>query len=498
MMAVSLPLSIFLMSVSTIFLSANWLIWGDFKAKYKRFISNPSAWIFSLIFLMHILGGLYSTDMKFYLDDLRIKLPLLVYPIVLGSTPSLSAKRSVLIMWLFTAAIVASSLFSLAIYLGLTTIPVENFRDISYFISHIRLSLLTCVAIVWIVLQLNETDNTYLKILFAAAIIWLIWFLNLLQSATAFIILSVLLLLLCFYYIRKIKSTGLRWIGIIALFLIPPVYPAFRAWDYFSSKEEINFNSLPKYTAHQHTYHHDPLPNATENGHRVFLYIARDETEKEWPKRSQVPMHSLIGNSELESIFFRYMASKNLPKDSVGIWSLSPEDIRAIESGETNYLYVNSGMPKRLYGFFQEIDEYLNGSVNGNSATQRVEYLKTGWRIFKQHPWFGVGTGDLKVAFDHQYEIEHSKLEPEFRLRAHNQYLSILIGFGCIGFTLFILGIFLPPFLNKTFQNWLFSGYLVIAMISFLSEDTLETQAGASFFIFFYGLLVWAWGKKFD
>lgn len=499
MMAIALPLSMFLMSVSTILLAANWIIWGDYKRKFQLFISNKAAWIFSLIYLMHIIGGLYSTDMDFFMDDLRIKLPLLVYPLVLGSTPPLARKQTTTLMWAFTAALVLSSLVSLFIYLGYTSRPVNNFRDISPFISHIRLSLLTCVAITWLFLSLIATNKIACRLLCLAAIVWLVKLLDLLQSATGFALLAVLLVAFLISKVALINNKLLKWSAIALFIALPPAYIGFQAWKHFTFKDKVEVKSLDKYSASGNPYLHQLDMKITENGHRVFIYTIYTEIEAEWPKRSNVSLDSIAPNgSNIEAALIRYLTSKNLRKDSAGVWALSNADIKAIEQGIGNCNYKDSGLQKRLYGLFQEIDSYRAGLVNGNSATQRIEYVKTAYHIIKNNFWFGVGTGDLKLAFDKQYAADNTPLEPQFRLRAHNQYLSIWVGFGLIGLMLFLVCIVLPCYHNNTYKSKVFIGFFLVALISFLSEDTLETQAGASFFIFFYGLFVWASRKKID
>lgn len=498
-MAASLPLSMFIMSVSSIFMAANWVVWGNFKTRFRNFISNKPAWIFSLIYLLHIIGGLWSTDIDFYLDDLKIKLPLLVYPVILGSTPALSEQRKNTLMLIFCGALLISSAVSFSIFIGFTSVKIEDFRDYSPFISHIRLSLLTCVGIVWLFLSALKTKRWICRISLFLLILWLFFLLNVLQSITGFIILSLLLILFIAARSFQIKNGWLRWALIIIVFSAPPLYIGIKAVEYANSKKTVDPKTLPVLTSHGHPYKQVPEMNDRENGHQVFINIAYDEVWSEWPKRSNLHYDSLTldGKGTIVATLVRYLSSKGLPKDSSSIWSLSEDDIKAIEHGETNYKYVNNGIGKRLYGLFQEADEYLNGSVNGSSSTQRVEYVKTGFRIFKKHPVIGVGTGDLAVSFKQQYIADNSPLEEEYRLRAHNQYLSILIGFGTIGFLIFIAGMILPAALNRTFRSHFFIGFLIIAFVSFLSEDTLETQAGVSFFIFFYGLLVWCRAKKF-
>lgn len=500
MMAVGLPLSMFLMSVSSIFLSANWLLWGNPLLRFKKLFQNKVAWIFLLIFAMHLLGSLYTTDMKFLADDIRIKVPLLVYPVVLGSTPPLSRKRFYLLIWLFIAALFASTAVTIAIWQGLTAVKVDDFRDYSPFISHIRLSLLICAAIAWLFLAgISKETKLLCKLGFAALILWFLFVLNLLQSATGMAILMVLAALYILSLALKIKQGWVKWTLIPIMVLSFPSVIAYKAWDFFSSRDQLVVEKLDKYAASGRPYHHRPDLKTRENGHYVFLYIVYDEMERAWYKRSTVDLQTkLKGDFALEGALIRYLTSKNLRKDSVGVWSLTQNDIKAIERGEFTCNYEHSGFGRRLDDVFQEIDNFTLGEVNGNSSTQRIVYVRTAWHIIRENFWFGVGTGDLKLAFDRQYEREHSSLLPEFRLRAHNQYVSIWLGFGLIGFLVFLFALIAPPIISGAWKSKLFVACFTIGLISFLSEDTLESQAGVSVFIFFYGVLLWARNGRND
>ena len=182
------------------------------------------------------------------------------------------------------------------------------------------------------------------------------------------------------------------------------------------------------------------------------------------------------------------MSSKGLHKDSVDFQKLSANEIRLIEQGHTNYRFVNEqGFSKRIYETLWEIENFRDGgNPEGNSLAQRAVFWSTGFEIFKENPWIGVGTGDLKQAFKEAYEKDNTELSERFRHRTHNQFLSIAITFGIFGFILFILAFFYPVWFGKT--NFLLSLFLICAALSFIPEDTLETQIGISFIVFFYTL----------
>ncbi|GAG87554.1 unnamed protein product, partial [marine sediment metagenome] len=99
-------------------------------------------------------------------------------------------------------------------------------------------------------------------------------------------------------------------------------------------------------------------------------------------------------------------------------------------------------------------------------------------------------TGDLQMAFDKQYEDDNSVLDPDWRLRAHNQFLSFFIAFGVFGFLYCVFALFAPIVFEKKYYDAIFIIVFFIGILSFLNEDTLETHIGATFFFGFTGVAV--------
>jgi O-antigen ligase len=145
-----------------------------------------------------------------------------------------------------------------------------------------------------------------------------------------------------------------------------------------------------------------------------------------------------------------------------------------------------SSLKGRIREIIWEIDLYKKtGDANGHSLTQRFEYWKTASMIIKNNLLIGVGTGDVAAAFDKEYIQSNSSLYAKWRLRAHNQYLSIAVGMGLIGLLWFLITLFYPMYKLKMQFNYLYMAFFIIALVSFFTEDTLETQAGVTFFAFF-------------
>jgi O-antigen ligase len=190
----------------------------------------------------------------------------------------------------------------------------------------------------------------------------------------------------------------------------------------------------------------------------------------------------------------RFLASKGQRKDGIGVRSLSDEEIAAIEHGIANVSYMRDpALVRRFKETVWEIADYRNGGdANGHSLTQRLEFWKNAVFLIRHHPVVGVGTGDMPASFRRAYEETDSRLLTANRLRSHNQYLAIGVAFGLAGllyFLVVLISIFIHP--NRR-HDVMLNGYFIILTLSMVTEDTLETQPGATFFALFLCLLLFS------
>ena len=73
LMAASLTLSPFMMGASTFLLMGVWLFTGDpVKVKLGRFFHNRIALIIVSIYLLHVIGLIYTSDFAYAFKDLRV------------------------------------------------------------------------------------------------------------------------------------------------------------------------------------------------------------------------------------------------------------------------------------------------------------------------------------------------------------------------------------------------------------------------------------------
>ena len=118
LLAASLPLSIYTTSVAEILLLVNWIAEGKYLQKWEIIKRRKSVIFLISIYFLHILGLIYTElfNFEYALHDLRIKLPLLILPIIFASTPAFKEKQFRFILMIFTLATLSSSLISFLIF----------------------------------------------------------------------------------------------------------------------------------------------------------------------------------------------------------------------------------------------------------------------------------------------------------------------------------------------------------------------------------------------
>lgn len=493
---VALPWSEFLLSLSQFILLGNWLWEGvarrDLAGRFRRAFTTAESTVFLSFFGLHLLGLLWTTDLKWGTDLCRILLPVLLFGAVLSSVPRLAPGELRFLLLLGAWSTVGSTMACLA--LRHQVVASGNYRELSLFISHIRLALMLCFSVA--VFAFYWPKRWELRVAHGLGIGWCLFFLDLLSSLIGLVVLPVLALFALFHWMRH-RPPALR-LGVLLLLIAGAVgatlYVRTCIRDYRTA-EPLDLRHLDERSAGGERYYHDRVAPQRENGHYVWINIADEELERGWSRLSRVPFRGKDAQGQpLRSTLVRYLASLGQRKDSVGLKALGPEDVRRIEQG------VASVIEGRRNPLRARIDQVLyelestraTGDPSGHSVPMRVAFLRTGLSIAKEHWLMGVGTGDTQLAFDAAYERGDSVLLPRWRLRAHNEYLTLAISFGVFGALWGLFAWWWPARRLGAFRQPLFIAWGLIFLLSCLSEDTLETQMGATFFALYYTLFTFA------
>ena len=559
MVAVGLTLSPFLMGMSQFWLALVWLVdsftppfkgVGGIKTKLSRFWQNKAAVLLVAFYFMHVVGLLWTSDFDYALKDLRVKLPILVMPLVLSSMEPLDRKRFNLVMLVYVLSVFVATLFSSISY---WRHDYEDVREISRFISHIRfcLNIVFCIAIVaWYLYNKGVSTSSTTrsnqvpepvegpakKVAFRQAqrptvqvpelvegpspvkhpvpafgvkvainrylqyflLFWFTYQIYIFESLSGYVILAAVVVVSAIYaFLHWKKSRG--WhiaVGVaVVLAMIAALVVVLQEAKSLLKVEPVDFATLDKQTAQGNDYWHDTICNPVEDGKYVGLYYCQKEMQEAWAQRSLRPFDGTTTTGEnLEATLARYLTSKDLRKDAQGVMALTDEDIHNIEQGVANYNnWKHPGLRARLSATLFEYNLYRSyNNPNGGSLSQRIEYTRASFHIIGQHPLFGVGTGDVPQAFAQTYDEIRSPLKEEFRFRAHNQYLAIAVAFGLVGLAFFLFVLFYPWCSSRKNHTYLYMVFLTIMLLSMFPEDTLETQAGVTLFAFFESLLLFA------
>jgi hypothetical protein len=528
LIAVGLPLGKFLIGMGLFIVGVNWLLesnrplsirasrfgFGSFFAgivqdnlrpKFRLLLARRSLVVLMSIFLLHIIGTFWAADQHEAWKDVRIKIPLLLFPMVIGTTEPLEKKIFERLLLAFTLAVIISTISTALIANGIIIPkkPVNDPRDASVFVSLIRLSLMCVLSIFLIGRWMIREKNFLLKIICFITACWLVFFLLHMQSLTGLVILLaggfIVLVCMAFIYRRKILVYTL-----LACFLaggITSVFMIKKAYDEFYTIHPVDAQHLEHYTAHGHPYTHQLNHPMLENGYQVMTYISWYELDSSWNAHSRIPLNggSDANGNPLAMTLLRYLASKGERKDAEAVNKLSNEEISAIENGATNALdEKRSPIERRLYQVIWELYHYKHGAnPSGNSVTMRLELLGTALDCIRDNPWIGVGTGGQKKAFENSYKTEGTKLEDEWRhLHAHNQFLSIAVTLGIPALLYFLFVLWYAPASMRRWRSYLYLAFFFTFFLSCFDDDTLETMQGVIFYAFFNALFLYAMPRE--
>ncbi len=471
-------------------------IWNNIKTRFNDFIHNKVAVVMVSMYILHFIGLIYTSDFQYAFKDLRIKLPILAFPLILSSMKPLNKKQFDTVIWFFI-----SSVFFVTV-LGAIKFFLRDFvdvRELSVFVSHIRVSL--CMVFSIFILGyffIKRNYSTIVKAIIIFLIIWFLWQITIWESFISVLIIAALCVVLALFFIFKSKNIAVKistLLVIVACSAVMFLVPYKIIYDY-NNPEEIVVDQLDTHTKLGNPYVFDTTAFGIEDGRYIGLYLSKAEMLDAWNKRSDMKIRNEYEDGYHRLV--RYLTSKDLRKDAEGVNQLLESDVANIENGIANYNYIeNPGVKTRIMKIMIAYNNYeRNGDANGSSVFQRVEFIKASFGIIKDNLLFGVGTGDIANAFANYYEETNSKLRPEYRFRSHNQYLAITVAFGVLGLLWFLFAMLYPYFADKKNRNYIYIVFLFIMMLSMFTEDTIETQIGVTLFAFFNSFLVFCRGTE--
>lgn len=488
--AVSLPLSRYFITVSEIILIANWLAEGDFRNRLRLLRNDRPALAFILIYVLCVTGLLWSRDPVSGIEnDLLHKSPTLFLPVIFATTRVPDVKRIRIVLLLFIASVFIASMAGL-LFREFRADP--DFRSASPFIPGIYTGMMLIIAAAQLPLLARQCARRSPLLWLSYAVSgWFVLYLLYLRTLSGVVSLAIVVAVLLVVIAGKMKSSGVRIAlaaaGVIVAGLL--LWPLAGIYRQVHAKNPVSLHELPVATVNGTTYLHDTVSIIRENGNPVYIFLADSELRESWNMRSDLDFDGtdLMGQ-ELKTTLYRYMSSLGLRKDSVGMTLLSNRDIREIERGTTNHLNVERpGIYVRAYEEIMSLDIYYSSGrrvTSWGSLTKRIDLWRSAIVAFRKHPLLGWGTGGVLKAMDYGMEQTGSTLAG-MNMKPHSQYLHVLLSHGLAGFlvTVFLLVYFFRQ--KKAHRSFIFMLFLVMFLVNFAGNNSLESQPGQDLFVFF-------------
>ena len=436
---------------------------GGRSSSPKVTLHSPLFWLTGL-FAWHSLSLLWSESIESGVHLLSIQLPLLVLAWASHFVPVSDQER--LKTWVFrSAALAMAGLLIWGCIKSMNGATIVG-REWTPWMSHIRLSLMIALGLVWG----HKQPRFHL---FIYAVLW-ITFTAVTGSFTSALMLPISMLYLLMIGTnpkqRKIVTSatvlGVLLSGILAVWWLRPV------------PMPMPVDRLPAQTKLGNAYRHNHESILSEGGHRLHLFWCEKEWGSAWRQVSSISLDTPDKDGfTIRDRLPRYLTSLGWPKDAEHILRLTPIDVAAIEGGATHHL-PRSGILLRMRQFKREWEVWIEGGdPSGNAAFQRLEHWSAGWAAWMAAPLWGHGSGDKSAAMDLGYKAEQSRLKSGHRHGAHMQHLTWGISGGLVAFLLWMaFGVSWWTAYGQTSRIRLWGG--VVIGLSCLFEDTLETQAG--------------------
>ncbi|HTB53564.1 MAG TPA: O-antigen ligase family protein [Ferruginibacter sp.] len=153
----------------------------------------------------------------------------------------------------------------------------------------------------------------------------------------------------------------------------------------------------------------------------------------------------------------------------------------------TIFYCIISNIPSFKYRFTNELRDDLTQPSTTNKLTEpRLVRWQAVTELIKRSPIIGYGTGAEIPILKEKYFEKKLYFSYISEFNAHNQYLSFLLNLGILGCGLFLFILCYAFSVGSRNKDILLLSFLIIIVVTAVSEDILNVNKG----IFFYGFFI--------
>lgn len=193
----------------------------DIGGQLRAFVRSPLLVGIALLFLVPLVSGLWSEDKAAWLDMLRVKLPLLLFPLAFAGGWQLTPKQWRYVGYAFLLGLLVTSAASFVFYLQnlqavhegylkakVITTPLED--------DHVRYSWLLACGVLLCLFLVHRREEPRLNAVFVVLGLWFTVFLHVLAARTGVLALYIILLSYTGWVaFRRSRRAALLGIGVL-------------------------------------------------------------------------------------------------------------------------------------------------------------------------------------------------------------------------------------------------------------------------------------------
>jgi len=138
-------------------------------------------------------------------------------------------------------------------------------------------------------------------------------------------------------------------------------------------------------------------------------------------------------------------------------------------------------------------DNLSKGKPDANtteSSQVRILVWQSAWKVIKQNPVIGVGTGNVSNVLLGEYAKDGVEGALREKLNAHDQYIQTTLALGAIGLLLLLTNLLVPLYKSVKEHRFVYTMFILILMVNFLTESMFQTQGGTMYYGLFNSLFM--------
>lgn len=212
-------------SIFIIMLTLNWIVEGDFKRKLQTFLSNKLIWLFSSLYIINIIGLAYTQNMNDGGHEVTVKMPLLLFPLVIGTSTALKKQHLHHLLLFFVSLVFLTSLWTFkdGFVFPLTQSYALTDFDQKLLINRVYYAIYTGISIFATLYLIFQYTNTWLKIILGIISAYLLLFLVILYVKISYAALAITSLTVITLWLIKNKKTKILLAGGLLLLIVGSV-----------------------------------------------------------------------------------------------------------------------------------------------------------------------------------------------------------------------------------------------------------------------------------